>query len=106
MSDLSHLATRDELIAVTRDLRDTERMLRDRDDEKERLLRAEFVAALNMSDERSQKRFDKIDNTLAEQNKYIMKRRLEWPTWRRDTLALFVAALSGSLALHFGFGIG
>ena len=92
--------------AITRDLRDTERILRDRDDDKERALRAEFLQAVRDSDKRAQDRFDKIDATLDEQNKYIMRRRFVWASWRRDTLALLVSGLAVSLILHFAFGIG
>lgn len=91
--------------ALTRDLRDTERLLRDRDDERERLLRAEFVAAVSAATAASERRFDHIDEVLSEQNKYIMRRRFSWSTWRRDTLALTLSGVAVALVLHFVFGI-
>lgn len=117
MASGSEYATRDEVEAVRRDLRDTERLLRDRDDEKERILRAEFVQAINESDARHDARFDKIDNTLDDQTEMMKQQsdeKLEkaeeraeiWPNFWR-TLALFaLATIVATLALHFGFGVG
>lgn len=101
----SEFATREDLRRLESDLRDTERILRDRDDEKERMLRAEFVQAIDMSDARVAQRFDKIDQTLEIQNRYIMKKRFEWKTWRRDTGALFVGTILASVIVKVVFGI-
>lgn len=98
-------ATRDDLRVLRDDLRDTERLLRDRDDEKERMLRAEFIQAIEASDARHLHRFDKIDATLEAQNRYIMKKRFEWPTWRRDTAGLFFGTLLAVVIGRFVFGI-
>lgn len=102
---VSEFATREDLRRLESDLRDTERILRDRDDEKERMLRAEFVQAIEVSDARVVRRFDRIDQTLEAQNRYIMKKRFEWKTWRRDTGALFIVTILASVIAKVIFGV-
>lgn len=95
-------ATRDELDDLRRDLVNTERLLRDRDDQKQAELRAEFIKAIQASDERHDQRFDKIDDTLEHQNEMMAQKAEDaekdeeakkqvWPTWWR-TVALYVIA--------------
>lgn len=101
-------ATREELDrraeAILRDLRDTERLLRDRDDEKERILRAEFIQAVQASEDRMHDRLDGIDQHLTEQDRWLMRRRFVWRTWRRDLLGATIAALA-ALFIYYGFHI-
>lgn len=101
----SDFATKEDIRVLQQDLRDTERLLRDRDDDKERMLRAEFVQAIEASDTRAASRFDKIDMTLEAQNRFIMKKRFEWPTWRRDTAALLIGTLLAMIIAKLVFGI-
>lgn len=98
--DLDHL--RDQL---NRDLRDTERLLRDRDDDKERQLRAEFIQAVQDSERRTHDRLSDIDAHLTAQDAYLMRRRLIWPNWRRDLAALTLSTVVAGLVLHFGFHV-
>lgn len=105
---MADCATREELDRLgdrlTRDLRDTERLLRDRDDDKERQLRAEFIQAVQDSERRTHDRLDSIDNHLTEQDRWIMRRRFVWRTWRRDLLGATIAALA-ALFIYYGFHI-
>lgn len=106
---MADYATRAELDRLgdrlTRDLRDTERLLRDRDDEKERQLRAEFIQAVQDSERRTHDRLDSIDNHLTEQDRWIMRRRFVWTKWRRDLSALTAASVVAALILHYFFHI-
>lgn len=106
---MSEYATRADLDRVhqslSKDLLDTERLLRDRDDEKERALRAELLAAIERSDQRTSSGFTEVKGMLEEQNRFIMRRRFAWSTWRRDLLGLAVSGVAVSVALHFVFGV-
>lgn len=106
---MTEYATRAELDGVDRrlellrrDQQETERILRDRDDEKERGLRSEFLDAIRVSDEASRERFDKIDETLAEQNKWIMRRRFAWVKPRREFVVLTLGTFA-AMALAYLF---
>lgn len=109
MAEVSEYARRADLDHLERSLRqdllDTERLLRNRDDEKERGLRAEFVDAIERSDKRARDGFAEVKGMLEEQNKFIMRQRFRWVTWRRDLLGLFLAGGAASLFLHFVFRI-
>lgn len=110
---VAEYATRGELEGVDRrvedlrrDLQNTERILRDRDEEKERSLRAEFVEAVRASEDRSHERFDKLDAHLERQDAYIMRRRFRFAKPRMDVLVLAVGTLAAMVFAHFLFGIG
>jgi hypothetical protein len=102
---VAEYATKDDLAELRRDLRETERILRERDEQKERQLRAEFVDAVRHSDERTDRHFRDLETHLDRQDEFIMRRRFTWSTWRRDVARFAAASVVATLVLHFLFGV-
>lgn len=107
MSDFATNERLDDLVGKLRDdLLATERLLRDRDDEKEHILRTEFVAAVQASEDRTHKRLDDIDQHLNDQDTLLNEKAQVWPTFWRTLLLFAMATVVASLVLHFGFHVG
>lgn len=110
MSEGSDFATNERVDRLVGDLRkdllDTERLLRDRDDEKEKQLRAEFLTAVKDSEDRLHGRLDGVDAHLTRQDEYLMTKADIWPNVWRSMMALALASVAAAIILHFGFNIG
>lgn len=91
--------------SLSRDLLETERLLRERDDEKERSLRAEFVDALDRSDGRTRQGFIEVKAMLEQQNRWIMRDRFAWAKDRKNVILMIAAALSAALIARYLFGV-
>lgn len=102
----SDYATHDDLDNLRRDLRDTERLLRDRDDEKERGLRAEFLTAVKDSEDRLHGRLDGLEEHLDQQDEVLAKKAEVWPSFWRSLLLFCAASVVAALILHFIFHVG
>jgi len=107
MTDYATNQRLDEAIAKLRDdLVETERILRDRDDEKEHGLRAEFVMAVRESESRTHGRLDDLDEHLNRQDEVLQARAEVWPAFWRTAFLLAMATIVASLTLHYGFHVG
>lgn len=91
---------------LRKDLLATERLLRDRDDEKEKGLRAEFVAAVQASEDRTHSRFDGIEAHLDKQDEILLAKSEVWPAFWRSLVLFAAASIIAALTLHFGFHVG
>lgn len=110
MTEGSDFATNERVDRLVGDLRkdllDTERLLRDRDDEKEQQLRSEFLVAVKDSEDRLHGRLDGVDAHLTRQDEYLLGRQINWPkTWVGAGVGA-VSMIAAYAALHFGFHIG
>lgn len=110
MSEGSDFATNERVDRLVGDLRkdllDTERLLRDRDDEKEQQLRTEFLTAVKDSEDRLHGRLDGLESHLDDQDEMLQKKAEVWPTWWRSFLLFAAASVVAALTLHFLFHVG
>lgn len=106
-SDYATNARVDTLVGELRkDLTETERLLRDRDDKKEKQLRAEFLTAVKDSEDRLHGRLDGLESHLDDQDEMLQKKAEVWPTWWRSFLLFAAASVVAALTLHFLFHVG
>ncbi|MHB8742557.1 MAG: hypothetical protein ACYC9L_05465 [Sulfuricaulis sp.] len=101
---MSEYATRAELrdaeARLSRDIRDTERILRDRDDAKAKELRDEFLDAVHQSEGRITHRVDGVDSHLDRQDALLQGRRVNWKTWALGIIGTVVAFAFLKYGLH------
>lgn len=97
----------DTLVAdLRKDLLETERILRDRDDQKEQQLRADFIQVVKDSEDRLHGRLDGLETHLDQQDEVLAKKAEIWPTFWRSLLLFCGASVVAALILHFVFHIG